>query len=94
LLPYPKPNKNEQPNMTSITFGIQNPMSYYPYRIDPCIKHLIGKRTKEISDPANLLIRLKEDVLDLEKFLKDKNYRSEIKGDAWSRIKLDEKCSK
>ncbi len=46
------------------------------------------KRTKELSDPAYLLLHLNDDVLELEKFLKVEEYRNEILGESWNRFRL------
>jgi hypothetical protein len=70
------------------TIGLSIPLSYYPYKIDPHILHIIGKRNKELSDPGYLLLHLKDDVLELEKFIKNEKYRNEVLEESWNRYKI------
>lgn len=80
-------NNRESGKGSTPAIGLSIPLSYYPYRVHPSIVHLVGREHEELSDPGYLLLHLKDDVLELEKYIQDEKYRNEIE-ESWNRYKI------
>ncbi len=81
-------NNKESGKGSPSGIGLSIPLSYYPYKVYPSIVHLVGREHKELSDPGYLLLHLKDDVLELEKYIQDEKYRNEILEEPWNRYKI------